>query len=125
MIPLVSIVVVFAFIVLIIAAAITLQFVDLAIVVDDAGAVDGIERSYEVAIANLGAVIGYVLFELLFVLLITAPFLVLWFDDGFTTATPTVQPTPALVGALVVAALGSTVLQTYRVTFYRALSNRT
>lgn len=124
-IPLVNLLAGLGFLVLALAAGLSLQFVDLAIVVDDAGPVAGIQRSYEVALAHLGSVVGYTLLEIAVVLVVAAPLLAVVFGGGVADPPTSLEPTPGLLGAFGVAVVGSVVVQTWRVLFYRRLSDRT
>lgn len=123
-IPLVNVLAALAFLVLALAAALTLQFVDLAIVVDDEGPVEGIKRSYGVATAHLGSVIGYTLLEVVVFIVILIPAVVALLGTGWPESRPFIEPTPGLLAAFAIAILGTVVVQTWRVLFYRRLSDR-
>lgn len=124
-IPLLGLVAGFAFVVLVLVAVLTLQFVDVAIVVDGDGPLEGIGRSYEVAMSNFGSVVGYTLLEAVLLFVVLLPLLVAVAATGWPESLEALEPTPALLAAATLTVAGSTVVQTWRVLFYRRLRDLT
>lgn len=132
-IPVVSLFATVLFFPFVVTAGITLQFVDVAIVVDDAGPLESIKRSYAVSVANLESVVPYVALETGLAVLFAGPLFHLLDKYQLLLSIPLVDGRlsrlfvlfrvhPSIAGALLLAVVGSILLYTYRVTFYRSLS---
>lgn len=123
-IPLINVLAILGFLLLAVAAGVTLQFVDAAIVIDGKGAVPGIRRSFDVTTAHPGAVVGYTMAQFLAVLALLLPLLLaLLAGDGASAGS--IAFTPGVVGGVLLLLLVSPVFSAWRATLYRELSART
>lgn len=123
LIPVLNILVAVAMIPLGILLALVLQFVNVAIVVDDQGAVAAYSRSYRVAMDHLGSVFGYVLVRGLLALAFLIPTIVALFQEMSSASDiETYTAGPTVTGAVALFALGSVVLMPFHVAFYRRIS---
>lgn len=123
-IPLINVLAILGFLLLAVAAGVVLQFVDAAIVIDGKRAIPGVRRSYDVTTAHLGAVIGYLLAQLLVGFVLLLPLLIALFANGGSSP-GSIAFTPGVIGGILLLALASPVFSTWRALLYRRLSART
>lgn len=107
------------------ALLLALQFVVPAIVVDGTSARGGLVRSYAVAVDNYGSVVGYTLLQVGLGVALFVPLVALVFVPSPPPSTEALfDPTPLKLVTAAVPVVGSALLTTYHVTFYRRIAGQ-